>query len=397
MSKLKAIGVKIGVAASAFVVGIALPGNASAASCGLKIGAIGPLSGPAAEWGLAMVAAAEMAAAEANNKGGLQVGDQKCRVDVVSYDSKYSAEGAAAGANNLASQGIKFIFGPVGAPEMTGIKPIAMRNQILVFGDSYAKNAIGPQWPLVFHLGPGPNVWGPPIIEEAKRRWKIDTVSIIAPNDQGGTNIADVDQQDYEKQGVKVRLEYYQRGTTDFSPIITRVLSSHPDAVDTASSPPGDAGVIVKQLRQAGFQGPIGRLGGPGTDEIERIVGGIEILKNFYWYESTPTDDPNVRELSVLFTKETGKPVPQGTSFWQWVPEARLLLAAISKAGTITNPAKVAEALRTLPVQDPNLGQGLWTGKKFFGINQEISFPFGIGIIVDGKTQNVITHPAAEN
>ena len=344
-----------------------------------------------------MVAAAEMAAAEANNKGGLQVGDQKCRVDVVSYDSKYSAEGAAAGANNLASQGIKFIFGPVGAPEMTGIKPIAMRNQILVFGDSYAKNAIGPQWPLVFHLGPGPNVWGPPIIEEAKRRWKIDTVSIIAPNDQGGTDIADVDQQDYEKQGVKVRLEYYQRGTTDFSPIITRVLSSHPDAVDTASSPPGDAGVIVKQLRQAGFQGPIGRLGGPGTDEIERIVGGIEILKNFYWYESTPTDDPNVRELSVLFTKETGKPVPQGTSFWQWVPEARLLLAAISKAGTITNPAKVAEALRTLPVQDPNLGQGLWTGKKFFGINQEISFPFGIGIIVDGKTQNVITHPAAEN
>lgn len=397
MSKLKAIGVKIGVAASAFVVGIALPGNASAASCGLKIGAIGPLSGPAAEWGLAMVAAAEMAAAEANNKGGLQVGDQKCRVDVVSYDSKYSAEGAAAGANNLASQGIKFIFGPVGAPEMTGIKPIAMRNQILVFGDSYAKNAIGPQWPLVFHLGPGPNVWGPPIIEEAKRRWKIDTVSIIAPNDQGGTDIADVDQQDYEKQGVKVRLEYYQRGTTDFSPIITRVLSSHPDAVDTASSPPGDAGVIVKQLRQAGFQGPIGRLGGPGTDEIERIVGGIDILKNFYWYESTPTDDPNVRELSVLFTKETGKPVPQGTSFWQWVPEARLLLAAISKAGTITNPAKVAEALRTLPVQDPNLGQGLWTGKKFFGINQEISFSFGIGIIVDGKTQNVITHPAAEN
>ena len=74
-----------------------------------------------------------------------------------------------------------------------------------------------------------------------------------------------------------------------------------------------------------------------------------------------------------------------------------MLLAAISKAGTITNTAKVAEALRTLPVQDPNLGQGLWTGKKFFGINQEISFPFGIGLIVDGKNQGVITHPAVEN
>ena len=26
-----------------------------------------------------------------------------------------------------------------------------------------------------------------------------------------------------------------------------------------------------------------------------------------------------------------------------------------------------------------------WTGKAFFGIKQEIAFPFGIGMIVDGK------------
>ena len=370
--------------------------GARARGCELKIGAIGPLSGPAAQWGISMVDAATMAAAEANNTGGLPVGDERCHVSILSYDSKYSAEGAAAGANSFASQGIKFIFGPVGAPEMTGIKPIASRNQILVFGDSYAKNAIGPQWPLVFHLGPGPNVWGPPVIEAAKIQWKIDTVVIIAPNDQGGTDIAIVAEQDYERQQIKAKSEYYQRGTTDFAPIITRILSERPDAVDTVSSPPGDAGVIAKQLRQAGFNGPIGRLGGPDTEEIERVAGGIDVLKNFYWYESTPTDDPKVRAISDEYAKATGKPPPQGTSLWQWVPDARLLLAAISRAGTITNTTKVAEALRAMPVSDRNLGQGLWTGKKFFGISQEASFPFGVRLIVDGKNLGVQRHEAAK-
>ena len=73
----------------------------------------------------------------------------------------------------------------------------------------------------------------------------------------------------------------HQRGTTDFGPIVRRLLADHPDALDTASPPPGDAGVIVKQLRLAGkFKGPIGRNGGPGTEEILRVCGGIDVLKD---------------------------------------------------------------------------------------------------------------------
>ncbi len=120
----------------------------AAGSCELKIGAIGPLAGPAAEWGLTLVRAAEFAAAEANAAGGLQVGDSKCHVTIVPYDSKYTAEGAAAGTNSFVSQRIKFIIGPIGSPEITGLKPVTNRNGLLVFGDGYAKNAIGPQWPL---------------------------------------------------------------------------------------------------------------------------------------------------------------------------------------------------------------------------------------------------------
>jgi branched-chain amino acid transport system substrate-binding protein len=359
------------------------------AACELKLGAMGPLSGPAAQWGLAMTGAATLAAAEANKDGGLKVGGEVCHVTVVTYDSKYTAEGAAAGANQLISDGVKFIVGPVGSPEVTGIKPVAARNHVLVLADSYAKNAIGKQWPLVFHVGPGPSEWADPIVKAAKAKFNIHSVVVVAPNDQGGTDIASVDADVYKANGITASEEYYQRGTSNFEPIISRILSSKPDAVDTASSPPGDTGIIAKQLRQAGFQGPIGHLGGPGTAEIARVAGGLDVLKNFYWYETTPTEDPKVRAITSEYKELLGKDAPENTNMWLWVAAPRMLLQAIAKAGTTTDTKKVAEVLRNMPVKDPNLGEGRWTGEKFFGINQELSFPFGMGMIVDGKMQGV--------
>ncbi len=216
----------------------------------------------------------------------------------------------------------------------------------------------------------------------------MKSVALIAPNDQGGTDIASVDADAYKANGVKTTEEYYQRGTTNFAPIVTRILASNPDVVDTASSPPGDAGVIIKQLRLAGFNGPVGRLGGPGTDEILRVAGGIDVVKNFYWFETVATDDPKVREIDSEYKKMLGKDPIGGTAVWADLPAARMTLKAVSIAGTDDAKA-VAAALRTLPVDDPNVGKGYWTGKKQFGIAQELSFPFGIGIIKDGKSLGV--------
>ncbi|MBX9588058.1 MAG: ABC transporter substrate-binding protein [Hyphomonadaceae bacterium] len=367
---------------------------AKAAECELKLGVVAVLSGPAAQWGIALRGSAELAAAEANAEGGLKVGADNCRISVVTVDSKYTAEGAAAAANNLVSQGIKIILGPIGSPELTGLKPIAVRNELLVVASSYAKNAIGPQWPLVFHGGPGPSGWADPIIKVAKQKFTIRSVVVVAPNDQGGTDIASVVVDAYSKNGIKAREEYYQRGTTNFAPLVTRILNAQPDAVDLASSPAGDAGIIVKQLRQAGFTGPIGRLGGPGTDEIARVAGGYDVLKNFYWYEPVLIDD-KVRKIADDYRRLLNASPPENNLFFQWVAVARILTKAIARAGTIEDTKKIADALRALPVEDEALGKGLWIGQEFFGINQELSFPFGIGLILDGKVQALQRHDAA--
>lgn len=364
------------------------------AACELKLGVIGPLAGPAAEWGAAIKGATDLVAAQANADGGLPVGEERCHVSVAAMDGRYTAEGAAAAGNALASQGVKFIIGPIGSPEMTGLKPIAVRNNMLVMGNGYAKNVIGPQWPLVFHSGPGPSGWADPIVKVAKDKFGLKKVVVVAPNDQGGTDIASVNAVAYKNNGIEAVEEYYQRGTANFQPIVTRMIGMHPDAVDTASSPPGDAGTMAKQLRQAGFEGPIGHLGGPGTDEIARIAGGMDVLKTFYWFEPIVVDD-KIEELAVGYRKAFNAERPESNLFFQWVGAARMVTKAITKAGTVTDARKVAEALRSLPVEDPNLGNGLWIGQEFFGINQELSFPFGVGTIIDGKMQPIIRQPAA--
>src|SRR5690606_9764109 len=144
----------------------AVPGMAAA--CEIKLGATGPLSGAATQWGLAIKGAADFVAAEVNAKGGMKVGDNTRQLRVVAIDAKYTAGGAAAAANNFVSQGVKSILGPMGAPEVTGMKPIAARNKMLMLSDSYARDAIGPRWPLTFHIGPGPAAWADPLVKHAK-------------------------------------------------------------------------------------------------------------------------------------------------------------------------------------------------------------------------------------
>jgi len=369
----------------------AMAGASSA--CELKIGVPAVLSGPAAQWGIALRGAVDFVAKETMEEGRLKIDGTDCAVSFVAIDSKYTAEGAASATNALAAEGIKVIVGPVGSPEVTGMKPVATRNGMVAMVNSFAKDSIGPKWPNMFHIGPGPSGWAGPIIDEGLKRFKFDTVAIVAPNDQGGTDIASVNAQIFKAKGVTPTEEYYQRGTTNFGPIVTRLLSANPGAIDLASTPAGDAGIIVKQLRQAGFEGPVFRLGGPGFEEIARVAGGVEVLKDFLWYEPVYRDE-NTKALDEKYKKLMGEERPENADFYRWTFAARMMVKAANAAGTVDDADKIAEAMRNLPVEDENIGKGHWIGQKFFGINQEMSYPFAIGVVQDGKVQPPIHAPA---
>lgn len=349
--------------------------------CVLTLGTLGPLTGPAADFGLSMEATTEFVAWEANQKGGLQVGDETCQIEVSSYDTGYTSAGAATGATEFASQGIKFVVGPLGATELTGMKPVAARYDMLLDANGFGREALEEKYPLVFHLGPGPFVWAGPIIREAQKRYDIQTAKVIATNDESGDDIAIINEQEFAEAGIDVTRESYQRGTQDFAPIVARLLRGNPDVIDFASSPAVDAGTMMKQLRQAGYDGVFARLGGESTAEILRVAGEQNV-RDFFYYAPVDHEAPEIVAIKPDFKKATGMEAT-GISLG-WIPGARTLLESIEEAGTIDDTEAVAEVMRENDLSDPTLGQGVWTGEEQFGVNQEMSWPFFMGHIKDG-------------
>jgi branched-chain amino acid transport system substrate-binding protein len=383
-------GTKILASLPALALAAGLAGHpAVAADCEVKIGSVGPLSGGASAFGLANKAASELQAALVNEAGGLQVGDKKCHVTIVVFDAQYTAAGGAASANYLASENVHITMGPVGSPETTGFRPIAKRAGIINFSSSYMGGVITPEFPLAFHALQAPVTWGPILVKEAKNRFNFKTVMIVGANDQGGTDASKQLAKMYADNGVKATEEYYQRGTTNFGPLATRIMNANPDGLEVATMGPGDVEVLIKQLTDAGFTGVIGALGGAGKTPVIQGAGGIDKLKNFYWLETMPVDEPGVAVLNAEWRRVMKSEPPAKPLFVVFSVSMEQAMRAISLAGTDQDAEKIAAALRTMTPESKYLGKGGWRGKTIYDINQELAFPVGLGLVVNGKQLGV--------
>ena len=365
--------------------------GAAAQTCEVKVGAVGPMSGAAAAFGLSTKYGTEFAAAMVNRDGGLQVGGQKCMVKVVSFDSLCTVAGGAAASNYMASEGVSVVLGPVCSPETTGFRPVAQRQKQTSFSGSYMLGVISPEFPLSFHALLAPVTFGPILVKEAVNQFKFKSIIIIGPNDQGGTDGSRQLAKLYTEAGVTTSEEYFQRGTANFGPLATRIMAANPEAVEIATVPPADAIGVVRELMAAGFKGAIGSLGGVPFSAVAQGAGGVENLKAYYWLETAPVDHPGVVKLKQDFEKVMNTPPVDNPNMIVFALAAEVTLRAITEAGTATDAEKVAEAMRKLTPESRYMGKAGWRGKTVYGINQELSFPIGLGMVIDGKKQPVRT------
>jgi branched-chain amino acid transport system substrate-binding protein len=361
--------------------------SAVAQNCEIKLGVAAPMTGGAAAWGLAMKGGTELEAAIRNAEGGVQVGNRKCKVVVSTVDTLQTAAGAAAASNNLASQGIKLVIGPVSSPENTGFKPVGKRNGQLNFTTTFALDAIGPDYPLSFQNQLPPQAWGTSTLKVAKDKLDLKSVVLVAPNDQGGTDAGNALLKYYNEVGVKGGSpEWYQRGTVNLAPIATRVMQQNPDAVETGPMPPGEAAILVRQLYEAGYKGAIGRMG-TGSEQIVKGLGGIDKVTRLYWWDAVPTEDPGVVKMSADYERFMKGSLPENTLVYCAQLAAEQVLNAVSRAGTYEDVEKIAAELRKVPPESRYLGKGAWRGKTMYNSNQQLAFPVAMGFIVNGKKE----------
>ena len=234
---------------------------APAAEKTLTIGLIGPLSGGAASYGVELQRGAEMKTDEINKAGGLKVGADVYKIKLVAYDQKAQAAEAATATNKLVFQDkTKYIIGNAVGATCNAAQTITEPNKVLFAFVCWGTSNLAPDKPYSFR-----SMLSQWELAEPFYRWVKEThpdikrVAAISPNDTSGkdTNTAVVK----ALKGLGFEVvgdEYYERGTKDFYPILTKVLNQKPDMIDVAAAPAGEAGLILKQAMELGFKGAKG-------------------------------------------------------------------------------------------------------------------------------------------
>jgi branched-chain amino acid transport system substrate-binding protein len=346
------------------------------------------MSGPAAGWGKAIDRGVRTAAALINEGGGLKIGTTTYTIEVVTGDTKCNRPEAVKVMNKLVFQDrIRFVVGPICSAEVLAMQTVTEPNQVLVIGNGYAKEILAANKPFYFRGIEPSHERAPSVVAWLrKNRPEIKTVVTVAPNDASGWSVTKDYEEPLGKAGLNLAAkEFYERGTTDFYPMLTRIKAKNADLIFSTGATPAEYALVVKQARELGLKAVLGGHCGSVSDigEFVRIAGpaNAEGYLFCHWPDLKVTS-PNpkavrfMKKATALFGNEV---VPGNDGIWYDAMNA--MAHAMRKAGSL-DPAKVRDALTTIP----DWADGVMTsfklgGKDYYGIDrQAISHAFIVTI-----------------
>lgn len=369
-------------------------GGASAET--IKMGISTTLSGAAAQWGITQDFVGHQAADWINSHGGIKAGGQTYTVEVQSYDNKYTAQdGARVAQEMIGRAGIKYVVGALGTAPIRATQSISEKNHVILMNVAWGMTTKGPKFPYSFTTeNTGREIVDPMFGYVHTQHPTAKTVTIISPNDATGHDGAELDAPAWEKLGVTVLAnEFYERGTTDFSALATKFAQAKPDIIDVGM-PPGDAGLLIRQLHTLGWAGVIVMESGSSPAQLWQIAG--DAVEGAYIGGAAdfagPTATDVQRALQAKATKEINTDLTMvSMSVW----DGMMAVKAAMEAADSVDPAAVREMLPKI-VFESSWGPSAFGRKALYGSPQQILLPVVISQIHDGKTVEVIRVPSAE-
>jgi branched-chain amino acid transport system substrate-binding protein len=380
-----------GLATLALLVALAAGGPVQAQDKQLTIGLLGPLSGGAAAYGVELMRGAEMKAEEINKAGGLKVGADTYRIKLVAYDHKAQAADTATATNKLVFQDkVKYIIGNAVGATCNAAQTITEPNKVMFAFVCWGTANLAPEKPYSFRSMLSQWELAEPFYRWVKENHpRIKRVVAISPNDTSGkdTNTAVV--KALKTLGFElVADEYYERGTKDFYPVLTKLLAQKPDMIDVAAAPPGEAGLILKQAMELGFKGAKGWTAGINPFTIISVAG--KDASEGVWSPATINVKGDhvsaaVRKFGEAYEKKYGE-VPGAIAVANYAA-FDVFTQAMQKAGSVDTD-------KVLAVLTREQFQTVWGplalgGKETYGIDRQFLYPLVISEVRGGKVVDV--------
>ncbi len=226
-----------------------------------RIGLVLSMTGIAASFGERTLRGVKLAQEEINKEGALHL-------EIVTEDSMSQATKAVAAARKLiSSDKVNIIIGDVRSDLVLTMAPITEQNKVLLFTTVAGAEEISGAGDFVFRNFEGNLSHGTAMGEYLSKNG-LRRVGIFVAQASNSMSFSRGFRKGFEvNSGHIVETIEYLPSETDFRASIAKVLSRSPDGIYVAPTMGGDGGLIVKQVRDAGFSGVIA--GGLPIESVE--------------------------------------------------------------------------------------------------------------------------------
>jgi branched-chain amino acid transport system substrate-binding protein len=377
-------------------VGLAVAGASTGAEAQdkvLKIGQLGVMSGPAASWGLVNRYAAEVHAEMINEDGGVEIDGETYRVEIVSVDDRNDPRVAIAGIERLAYQeGVKYVIGPNVDETTQAILPALASAGVINISYGWARELFSPPSENTI-LGMIAAYQSAPVIYRyLQEEQGIETIAFVPRNDVSGLNSRDYGVQASEELGLRVVSSdsTYEPGTTDFFPVIGRVVRENPDLIVLSGVAPSDAPLLIRAARELGYQGLISTETAHDTQILSEIAG--DMANGFISVGGASTPEirtPYMERFMERYTQHVG----------EWNDEAgtkvyalQMILETLKHAGAeaIDDVEVFKAAIPEVHAENPFIREDFehvleYVGTGYFDQLRQISVPMVVNEYRDGE------------
>ncbi len=247
----------------------------------IKIGHIGPVSGPQAHFGKDDENGVRMAIEDLNAKG-MEIAGKKVKFQIVAEGDAADPKQGTAAAQKLCDDkvagAVTFVNSGVAIPASKVFHDCGIP---MVTGAATNPDLTKPGWNTTYRVIANDNALGAALANYTAHVLKLKNVAVIDDRTAYGQGLASVYKKDAEKLGVKiVASEFTNDKATDFMAILTSIKAKKPEAIFYGGMY-GQAGPMLRQMAQLGMN-DVKMFGGDGICvlELAKVAAGAKTLDN---------------------------------------------------------------------------------------------------------------------
>ncbi|MFC1908169.1 ABC transporter substrate-binding protein, partial [Chloroflexota bacterium] len=221
----------------------------------VKVGFLAALTGEAAGWGLPGLYGCEIWVDEVNAVGGLQIGDDKYLIEIVSYDDEYMATKAVLGAKKLVMEDDVAIVLMLDSPPVHAAAPwLAEQKMIQTTLNPFN---LRPEYPYLMATSENCLFFCLTIYDYvARMNPEAKTVAMCNPDDESRRFTMEFARAAWESAGIEVVYDkFYDPMTVDFAPIATAMIATGADIMCWEASYSYGVHLLTEQAMLQGFEG----------------------------------------------------------------------------------------------------------------------------------------------